>query len=64
MPQQEQTTSHLRRSQRCHHLPKALQEYVLYEALAPGPVDPFMWTQPLSFKALADPDMMYLHKAL
>ena len=43
---------------------KSTQEYVLYEALAPGPVNPFMWTHPLSFKASADPDMMYLHEAL
>ena len=64
MPQQEQMTSQLRRSQRHRHLPKALQEYVLYGALAPGPIDPFMFTHPLSFKASTDPDIMYLHEAL
>jgi len=45
-------------------LPKALQEYVLYEALAPGPIDLFTSTHPLSFKASTDPDTMYLHEAL
>ena len=65
MLQQEQTVdSHLRRSHQCHHLPKALHEYVLYEALAPGPADLSMWTHPLSYKASADLDMMYLHEAL
>ena len=52
----------------CHSMrtrcPPDQSDYIVYEALATEPKHIFEHAHPWAFKALADPDTMYLHEAL